>query len=170
MIPGVGGAGQGRTAVPRARLLLGDLQRGGLSLFQTLIFDLSSPPVCLCGTCCASLAETSLFSFPLLLLNARVCACVSSFGIDSYLLVSNPIQSASMRWMARPLALTRRGSCSRGASDPVHQIRDLLAKDPKNNLELKENLDTGVYVKDLTTFVVKSAIEIDQVHLTHRPE
>lgn len=43
------------------------------------------------------------------------------------------------------------------------EVRDLLAKDPKNHLELKENLDTGVYVKDLTTFVVKSAIEIDQV-------
>ncbi len=39
----------------------------------------------------------------------------------------------------------------------------MLSKDPKNSLELKENLDTGVYVKDLTTFVVKSAIEIDQV-------
>jgi len=43
------------------------------------------------------------------------------------------------------------------------EVRDLLSKDPKNHLELKENLDTGVYVKDLTTFVVKSAIEIDQV-------
>jgi kinesin family protein 3/17 len=43
------------------------------------------------------------------------------------------------------------------------EVRDLLGKDPKSQLELKENLDTGVYVKDLTTFVVKSAIEIDQV-------
>jgi len=30
-------------------------------------------------------------------------------------------------------------------------------------LELKENPDTGVYVKDLTSFVVKSAQEIDNV-------
>jgi len=43
------------------------------------------------------------------------------------------------------------------------EIRDLLSKDPKNSLDLKENMDTGVYVKDLTSFVVKSAIEIDQV-------
>jgi kinesin family protein 3/17 len=43
------------------------------------------------------------------------------------------------------------------------QIRDLLSKNPQNSLDLKENLDTGVYVKDLTSFVVKSAIEIDQV-------
>ena len=34
------------------------------------------------------------------------------------------------------------------------EIRDLLSKDPKNSLELKENLDTGVFVKDLTSFVV----------------
>jgi Kinesin motor domain len=43
------------------------------------------------------------------------------------------------------------------------EIRDLLSKDPKNNLDLKENVDTGVYVKDLTSFVVKSAMEIDHV-------
>ena len=43
------------------------------------------------------------------------------------------------------------------------EIRDLLAKDPKNRLDLKENVDSGVYVKDLTSFVVKSTHEIDQV-------
>jgi hypothetical protein len=36
-------------------------------------------------------------------------------------------------------------------------IADLLSKDPKNKLELKENIDSGVYVKDLTSFVVKNA-------------
>jgi hypothetical protein len=36
------------------------------------------------------------------------------------------------------------------------EIRDLLSKDPKNSLELKENVDSGVYVKDLTSFVVKN--------------
>lgn len=36
-------------------------------------------------------------------------------------------------------------------------------QDPKDKLELKENVDSGVYVKDLTTFVVKSAMEIDHV-------
>jgi hypothetical protein len=43
------------------------------------------------------------------------------------------------------------------------EIRDLLSKDPKNSLDLKENIDTGVYVKDLTSFVVKNAMEIDHV-------
>lgn len=43
------------------------------------------------------------------------------------------------------------------------EIRDLLSKDPKNNLELKESVDSGVYVKDLTSFVVRSAAEVDAV-------
>lgn len=43
------------------------------------------------------------------------------------------------------------------------EIRDLLSKDPKNSLDLKENIETGVYVKDLTSFVVKSVTEIDHV-------
>lgn len=43
------------------------------------------------------------------------------------------------------------------------EIRDLLSKDPKNSLELKENIDSGVYVKDLTSFVVKNVQEIDHV-------
>ena len=34
------------------------------------------------------------------------------------------------------------------------EVRDLLAKDPKNRLDLKENVDSGVYVKDLTSFIV----------------
>jgi len=37
------------------------------------------------------------------------------------------------------------------------EVRDLLAKDPKNRLDLKENVDSGVYVKDLTSFIVKCA-------------
>jgi hypothetical protein len=36
------------------------------------------------------------------------------------------------------------------------EIRDLLSKDPKNSLDLKENIDSGVYVKDLTSVVVKN--------------
>lgn len=42
-------------------------------------------------------------------------------------------------------------------------IRDLLSKDPTNRLELKENADHEVYVKDLTTIVVKSGHDLDQV-------
>lgn len=42
-------------------------------------------------------------------------------------------------------------------------------QDPKDKLELKENVDSGVYVKDLTTFVVKSAMEIDHVMQASSP-
>ncbi|XP_006816493.1 kinesin-II 95 kDa subunit-like [Saccoglossus kowalevskii] len=43
------------------------------------------------------------------------------------------------------------------------QIRDLLSKDQKKRLELKERPDTGVYVKDLSSFVTKSVKEIEHV-------
>lgn len=42
-------------------------------------------------------------------------------------------------------------------------IRDLLAKDQNRRLELKERPDTGVYVKDLSSFVCKSQSEIEHV-------
>lgn len=41
------------------------------------------------------------------------------------------------------------------------EIRDLLGKDTKNKLDLKENPDSGVFVKDLTSYVVKSPEELD---------
>ena len=41
-------------------------------------------------------------------------------------------------------------------------IRDLLSK-TKNRLDLKENPDTGVYVKDLSTYVVKSIEEMENL-------
>lgn len=37
------------------------------------------------------------------------------------------------------------------------EVRDLLAKNPKNRLELHEKPDSGVYVKDLSGFMVKDA-------------
>jgi hypothetical protein len=43
------------------------------------------------------------------------------------------------------------------------EIRDLLSKNPKERLELKEHKDAGVYVKGLTAFVVKSVPEIRNV-------
>lgn len=43
------------------------------------------------------------------------------------------------------------------------EIRDLLAKDQNKRLELKERPDTGIYVKDLSTFVCKSIKEIEHV-------
>uniref|UniRef100_A0A8C4QFA1 Kinesin-like protein n=1 Tax=Eptatretus burgeri TaxID=7764 RepID=A0A8C4QFA1_EPTBU len=43
------------------------------------------------------------------------------------------------------------------------EIRDLLSKDQGHRLELKERPDTGVYVKDLSSFVTKSVREIEHV-------
>ncbi|KAI8847665.1 P-loop containing nucleoside triphosphate hydrolase protein [Chytridium lagenaria] len=45
------------------------------------------------------------------------------------------------------------------------EIRDLLVKKnpQKSGLELKEHPETGVYVKDLSTYVVKSVEEMDQL-------
>jgi kinesin family protein 3/17 len=40
-------------------------------------------------------------------------------------------------------------------------IRDLLSKDVTKSLEIKENKDTGIFVKDLTTCIVKSIPEIE---------
>jgi hypothetical protein len=45
------------------------------------------------------------------------------------------------------------------------EVRDLLSKDPKNKLDLKEDPDRGVYVKDLTSYVVKSVSEMENVLL-----
>ncbi|XP_031436894.1 kinesin family member 3Cb isoform X2 [Clupea harengus] len=43
------------------------------------------------------------------------------------------------------------------------EIRDLLCKDNNKKLELKENPETGVYVKDLLSVVTKSIKEIEHV-------
>jgi hypothetical protein len=43
------------------------------------------------------------------------------------------------------------------------EIRDLLGRDPTKSLDLKESVDSGVYVKDLTSPVVNSAAQIDQL-------
>lgn len=47
-------------------------------------------------------------------------------------------------------------------------IRDLLSSNPKNKLQLHEKKDSGVYVKDLSSFIVKSAAEIQKVQDTGR--
>ncbi|TRY66924.1 hypothetical protein TCAL_08038 [Tigriopus californicus] len=43
------------------------------------------------------------------------------------------------------------------------EIRDLLSKDQSQRLELKERPDTGIYVKDLSSFVCKGQSEIEHV-------
>jgi len=42
-------------------------------------------------------------------------------------------------------------------------VRDLLSKNPKNNLDLHEDPDRGVYVKDLSYFAVKKPSEVFEV-------
>ncbi|KAI1897691.1 hypothetical protein AGOR_G00085890 [Albula goreensis] len=43
------------------------------------------------------------------------------------------------------------------------EIRDLLSKDHSKKLEMKENPDSGVYIKDLSSFVTKNVKEIEHV-------
>merc|ERR1719502_1798354 len=43
------------------------------------------------------------------------------------------------------------------------EIRDLLSKNAHNKLDLKETPDSGVFVKDLTSYVVKSTRECDKL-------
>ena len=43
------------------------------------------------------------------------------------------------------------------------EIRDLLAKNPRNKLDLHEKPDSGVYVRDLSYFAVKGVPEINDV-------
>ncbi|VEL07790.1 unnamed protein product [Protopolystoma xenopodis] len=43
------------------------------------------------------------------------------------------------------------------------EVRDLLGKDQKARLEVKERPDVGVYVKDLSSFVVHSPNEMDKL-------
>lgn len=42
-------------------------------------------------------------------------------------------------------------------------MRDLLSKTPLKKLEIRERVDIGVYVKDLSSFVVKNADEMDKL-------
>uniref|UniRef100_A0A671PJC6 Kinesin-like protein n=1 Tax=Sinocyclocheilus anshuiensis TaxID=1608454 RepID=A0A671PJC6_9TELE len=43
------------------------------------------------------------------------------------------------------------------------EVRDLLTKDHSKKLELKESADSGVYIKDLSSFVTKNVKEIEHV-------
>ena len=43
------------------------------------------------------------------------------------------------------------------------EIRDLLSKNPHNKLDLKESPDSGVYVRELTSYVVKTTRECDKL-------
>ncbi|KAL2082594.1 hypothetical protein ACEWY4_022412 [Coilia grayii] len=43
------------------------------------------------------------------------------------------------------------------------EVRDLLVKDHSRKLELKENPDSGVYIRDLSSFVTKNVKEIEHL-------
>lgn len=43
------------------------------------------------------------------------------------------------------------------------EVRDLLSKTHLKKLDIRERADVGVYVKDLSSFVVKNADEMDKL-------
>lgn len=43
------------------------------------------------------------------------------------------------------------------------EVRDLLGKELKKSLEVKERADIGVYVKDLSGYVVHNADDLDNI-------
>lgn len=43
------------------------------------------------------------------------------------------------------------------------EVRDLLVKDVNNKLEVKERPDIGVYVKDLSSYVVNNADDMESI-------
>lgn len=43
------------------------------------------------------------------------------------------------------------------------EVRDLLSKEMKKSLEVKERADIGVYVKDLSGYVVNNADDLDNI-------
>ena len=43
------------------------------------------------------------------------------------------------------------------------EVRDLVGKNMAGKLEVRERPDIGVYVKDLSSFVVKNADEMDRL-------
>lgn len=45
------------------------------------------------------------------------------------------------------------------------EIRDLMGKDPKNKLELKESADKGVFIKDVNMINIKSIAEMEKAML-----
>jgi len=42
-------------------------------------------------------------------------------------------------------------------------VRDLLAKDSTKKLDVKESFDLGVYVKDLSSYVVETENDMDRI-------
>jgi len=48
----------------------------------------------------------------------------------------------------------------------MEDIRDLLARNSKNRLDLKEHIESGIYVKDLSSFVVKNIEELREIMQT----
>ena len=49
------------------------------------------------------------------------------------------------------------------------EVRDLLGKDQNKRLEVKERPDIGVYVKDLSTFAVNNADDMDRIMTLGKP-
>jgi kinesin family protein 3/17 len=46
------------------------------------------------------------------------------------------------------------------------EVRDLLGENAMKKLEVKEKFDTGVYVKDLSSFVVETEDDMERIMRT----
>lgn len=45
----------------------------------------------------------------------------------------------------------------------IEEVRDILSKNPQKKLEVRERPDIGVYVKDISSFVVKNAADMEKL-------
>ena len=43
------------------------------------------------------------------------------------------------------------------------EVRDLLGKDQNRRLDVKERPDVGIYVKDLSAYIVNNADDMDKI-------
>ena len=45
----------------------------------------------------------------------------------------------------------------------IEEVRDILSKNPEKRLEVRERPDIGVYVKDISSFVVKNVDDMEKL-------
>lgn len=45
----------------------------------------------------------------------------------------------------------------------IEEVRDILSKNPQKRLEIRERPDIGVYVKDISSFVVKNVDDMEKL-------
>ncbi|PVD33203.1 hypothetical protein C0Q70_04454 [Pomacea canaliculata] len=137
-----------------------------------------------CANCAAKPHHVSMFTdhgvetdkLIVILTSSNLCLCLSSDSLCSSVAVK--IQQERVCEGSGEMSAMNEKEISDGHQRVVdidvkkgvidvrnlrEEIRDLLSKDQSKRLELKERPDTGVYVKDLSSFVTKSVREIEHV-------